>query len=78
MKKITLAIACLSLLALASCKKERTCTCTYTDEDGDATVVTRKYTKIKKSEAKDACSNSSTSLTFGGDTETTKTDCELK
>lgn len=79
MKKITLALACVGLMSLTSCfKKERTCTCTHTDENGNATVSTIKFSKIKKSDAKDACSNESTSITFGGQTQTTKTDCELK
>lgn len=78
MRKIALAIACMGLLGLASCKKDRSCTCTEVDDSGDATVTTKKFTKISKKDAKDACANSSTSYTYGGKTSTDKTTCELK
>jgi len=77
MKKITLALSCLGILSLASCKKERTCTCTDVSTGGTASVYTIKYDKISKKEAKDVCNKSSTSTTEGGTTETSSTDCKL-
>jgi hypothetical protein len=76
MKKITL-VAVIGLIGLCSCKKERTCTCTNIGDNGSATVYTVKYTKINKREAKDACSNRSTTVTYGSNTTSTKRDCKL-
>jgi hypothetical protein len=87
MKKIIIYAAALSFLSLASCKKEQTCTCTTTDTSSSGTVTTRTpvvttYKKIKKNDAKDLCSSSSSENTYtqGSNTSTTKssTKCELK
>ncbi|MFD1553919.1 hypothetical protein DNU06_14055 [Putridiphycobacter roseus] len=49
MKKVIL-IAAVSMLALASCKKDYTCECTI-----DSEVYTYELKDVKKSDAKDAC-----------------------
>ena len=56
MKKV-LGIAAIALFAFsfASCKKDYTCTCT--DSTGTVTKVT--YEKVKKADAEEACSASS-------------------
>lgn len=80
MKKITLLISCLGLLSLASCKKDRTCNCTTTTVNGNSSNVRTDnitLTKSTKADAKDACSNSSTTNTSGGSTYTSKSDCKL-
>lgn len=78
MKTIKLIFATVCVISLASCKKDRTCECTYTNSNGKASTYTVTYTKIKKGDAKDACSNTSSSETSGGDTSTDKTECKLK
>ena len=87
MKKIIILAASFSLLGLASCKKERTCTCTstYTSSSGNVTTdqpIVTTYKKIKKSDAKDLCSSSTSESTYtsGSNTSTSKseTKCELK
>lgn len=77
MKKITIAIACISMLSIASCAKERSCTCTNVGNSGNATVTTVKFTKISKGAAKDACSNNSRSYTSGSYSSSSKSDCKL-
>jgi hypothetical protein len=77
MKKITLVVACLGLIVLSSCAKDRTCTCTETDPDGDVEVYTYTYTEISGRDAKDACSNSSRTETQGSDSEKWSTECKL-
>lgn len=87
MKKTIIYAAALSFLSLASCKKEQTCTCTTTSTSSSGIVTTQApevttYKKIKKGDAKDLCSSSSSETTFtqGSNTSTTKssTKCELK
>ena len=63
MKKV-LGIVAIALFALsfASCKKDYNCTCT----DSVGTVTTIAYTKVKKADAEDACSTSSTLWALAG------------
>ncbi len=77
MKKITLVVACLGLIVLSSCKKDRTCTCTDTNPDGKVEISTFTLTEISGRDAKDFCSNSSRSETYGGTTEKSSSDCKL-
>lgn len=78
MKKITVLAVALLAISFASCKKDRVCKCTDTDSNGDVTVYEATLVKSSKGDAKDACSNSSHTETSGGQTGTSKTDCELK
>lgn len=83
MKKTTLIMACLGLLSLASCKKDRSCTCTttYTHGNGPNNTYTETtnatLTKISKGDAKNACSNSSSTTNEGGSTDITVRTCKL-
>jgi hypothetical protein len=85
MKKITLFIACLSLISLASCKKDRKCECTetYTSPSGTVTtdpapeVITIK--KVTKRDAKSLCQKETgVSVGSSGSTSTDVNDCKLK
>ena len=67
MKKL-LFISIIACAFLASCKKDRVCTCTTTG-GGTAQVIT--YTKITKSDAKDACLATSSSSYTGQPVTTT-------
>lgn len=52
MKTKLLLLSIFIVALLASCRKDRICTCTSI---GSTTTTTVTYTKITKSEAKDAC-----------------------
>ena len=78
MKKITLIAIALTAFSITSCKKDRACKCTYTNSQGNVTTEELTYTKIKKSDAKDACSNYTSTNTSGNNTSTYKQECELK
>ncbi len=88
MKKITILVACVSLVGLSSCfKKERTCTCTTKTTNSNGNVTTSEphvttYKKIRKGDAKDQCSNYTYEDTYtqGSNTSTYKSEvtCELK
>jgi len=73
MKRVIL-VAAVSLMALASCKKDYTCECTVTSNGSSATSSTV-LENVSKSDAEDACISTS-SATFGG--QTTTTSCDLK
>ncbi len=57
MKKV-LMITVLAGLSFASCKKDYTCTC----KGDNSFTSTSVYTKVKKADAKDACSKTETTL----------------
>jgi len=77
MKKISLLVTFVGLVALTSCKKDRTCACTY--DDGD--TVTTTYTDVKKSQITSDCVSSQTT-TYDARNVTSNTGrkktCELK
>lgn len=83
MKKILLIAACLGLVTLTSCKKDRLCKCTvtYTSPSGNTTTdldQNTTYTDIKKSDAKTRCQNYTTTyVSQSGGTSTTKGECKL-
>lgn len=66
MKKVIFAIAALGLISLTSCKKDYTCECSM-----NGTVLSTTTLHAKKSDAKSACSASSS---VGG----TTISCALK
>ena len=83
MKKVFI-IASVALVSLASCKKDRTCTCT-TVSGGNTHVVATKMHKVKKGDAREACSlqGSITTTTDSGSgynvsSTSDDTTCELK
>jgi uncharacterized Zn ribbon protein len=86
MKKITLVIACFSLLSLTSCfKKDRKCVCNYTYTDSSGTTTTDPedheitLKEIKKRDAKSLCQKTTeVEVDDDGDTWTYVTDCKLK
>ena len=55
MKKV-LAVAALSVFALASCKKDYTCKCTYTN----GSVMNIEIKKAKEKDAESTCSSAQT------------------
>lgn len=61
MKKLTLfAVAAFAVASMTSCKKDRVCTCTTT---GSTTQNITTYTKVKKGDAKKACSSLTATVT---------------
>lgn len=74
MKKITLAIAVLGILSLASCKKDYTCECTISGSGLSATV-SQNINETKK-KAKEKCEAENYSETIDG--ETTTATCKIK
>ncbi len=85
MKKITLLVACLGLISLASCKKDRKCECTtsYTNSQGVVTTdpAPRKITikKVTKRDAKSLCQKETdVNVSSNGNTTTWVYDCKLK
>ena len=82
MKKLGLFIAILSVMSLASCKKDRICSCVTVETSGSTTTTDPAeeitYTKSKKSEARAACLSSSQTEVNGSVTTTIVTTCELK
>jgi len=73
MKRVIL-VAAVSMMALASCKKDYTCECTVTAGGSSATSSTV-LENVSKSDAEDACISTS-SYTVG--TTTSTTTCDLK
>jgi hypothetical protein len=84
MKINILLIACVGLISLSSCKKDRECECTttYTNEKGETETdqpETITYIDIKKSEAKSLCQKTTTThVKESGKTVTQVDDCKLK
>lgn len=84
MKKNVLMIACIGLISLSSCKKDRICECTntYTSSSGNVTtdpVANVTYVDSKSNEAKSLCQKSTvTSVNTNGATSTRVMDCKLK
>jgi hypothetical protein len=84
MKKILIVTACLGLISLSSCKKDRVCECTntYTNSNGNVTtdpVANVTYKDVKKGDAKTICQKStSTYVNQSGGTSTSVNDCKLK
>lgn len=75
MKKIASIIGAVSIITLASCKKDRTCECTITS--GSLSAVTQvTLVKVTKKQAKDICV-SKVEYDSNGQV-TTQSDCKLK
>jgi len=72
MKKVIL-VAAVSMMALASCKKDYTCECTPTVGDKTSFVLENS----SESDAKDNCEGTSASVTING-TVVSSTTCALK
>lgn len=84
MKKTILLMACVGLVSLSSCKKDRDCECTttYTNEKGETETDQPQsitYIDIKKGEAKSLCQKTTTTdVKESGKTVTKVNDCKLK
>lgn len=84
MKKKVLLIACISLVGLSACKKDRICECTntYTSSSGNVTtdpVANVTYNDSRRMEAKSLCQKSTnTYVNTSGATTTQVYDCKLK
>lgn len=74
MKKVVLSVFALSLLSLASCKKDYVCKCTSTS--GGYTASSTLTIHATKKDAKDACDAFDASASAGGVTSTTA--CEIE
>ncbi|WP_317898229.1 hypothetical protein [Aurantibacillus circumpalustris] len=84
MKKILLLTACVGLISLTSCKKDRVCECTntYTSSSGNVTTDPASnitYKNISGGDAKSLCQKSTTTyVNQSGDTSIQVSDCKLK
>ena len=84
MKKNVLLIACISLIGLGACKKDRVCECTNTYTSSSGTVTTDPaanvtYVDSRRMEAKSLCQKSTvTTVNPSGSTSTQVYDCKLK
>lgn len=74
MKKVLLSVFALSMLSLASCKKDYTCSCTSTSGGYSATSTITIH--ATKKDAKDACDAFDATASAGGTTATTA--CEIQ
>jgi hypothetical protein len=84
MKKIMYATACMGLLALTACKKDRDCECTSTRTNTQGVTTTDEpvvvtYKEVKNGEAKSLCQKTTyTEVDDSGKTSTQVDDCKLK
>ncbi len=83
MKRFFIVLACLSLISVTACKKDRQCKCTVTTTSPNGNVNTdldqnTTYVDIRKSDAKTRCQNYTTTyVSQSGGTTVRKGECKL-